>query len=93
MWSLKVTNLTSAQLNKLSHKLPNYSMVNYDLLKDIIQQFDENYPFSMSTWLTGLIRVLGSLLATTSTFIYCYFKHRRTKNMPKTFSLYNIKMT
>ena len=45
MQSLNVTNLTLAQIEKLSHKLPKYSMVNYCLLRKQLQQIDQSYPF------------------------------------------------
>ena len=32
MWSINITNITQDQVEKLSHKLPNYSMVKYDSL-------------------------------------------------------------
>ena len=35
MWLLNVTNLTPALLEKLSHKLQNYSMVSYDMQKKL----------------------------------------------------------
>ena len=53
MHSLNITSLTHAQLKKLSHNLPNLSMVNYDLLKEHIQQIDENYFFSIHVWLSA----------------------------------------
>ena len=42
MQSLNVTQCTPEQLEKLLHKLFNYTVVNYDLLKEHIQQIDEN---------------------------------------------------
>ena len=35
----------------MSNKLPNYVVVNYDSLKEHIQQIDENYPYWVHTWL------------------------------------------
>ena len=72
MQSLNVTCLTLAQ----THKLPNYSMINYDLLKEQIQQIDVNYPFSMPTWLKILITVLGTFMAVIGIAIYCYCKYQ-----------------
>ena len=46
---IKFSQLTLEQLGKLSHKLPNYTMVNYDFLKGHIQQIDENYQYPMPT--------------------------------------------
>ena len=40
MQSLNVAQLLQGQLEKLSHKLPNYTMVNYDLSKQHIHQID-----------------------------------------------------
>ena len=37
-------------------------MINYDLLKEQIQQIDENYPYEIPTWLISLITVLCSFL-------------------------------
>ena len=34
MQSLNVTNLTLKQLDQLTHKLPNYTVVNYDSLRE-----------------------------------------------------------
>ena len=72
MHSLNATNLTLAQHEKLSLKLPNYSKVNYDLLKKQILQSDENYPFSMPNWLTVLITMPGTCTTANSEAIYCY---------------------
>ena len=58
--SLNITQLTSEQLKKMSHKLPNYNMVNS--LKEYIKQIDGNYPYSMPTWLMILITALGTLI-------------------------------
>ena len=44
MQTLNTSELIPAQLKKHSHKLPNSTMVNYDLLKEQIQHIDENYP-------------------------------------------------
>ena len=44
------------------HKLLIYTMVNYDSLREHIQQIDENYPYSMATWHIILITVLGTLI-------------------------------
>ena len=41
---LNATQLTLEQLKKQSHKLSNYTVVNYDSLKEYIQQTDPNYP-------------------------------------------------
>ena len=87
MWFLNVTNLQLAQIEKLSNKFPNYHMVDYDPLKEQIQQIDENYLFSMPTWLIVLITVLGTLLTTLSIATYWYCKYIRTKNKPKAFSV------
>ena len=76
MQSLNAAHLTPAQPKKLSHKLPNYSMVNYDSLKEQIQQIDENYPFAMLTWLKILIMVLSTVMTAGGIAAYCYCKYR-----------------
>ena len=60
--SLNVTKLTPEQLEQLVHKSPNYNIVNYDSLREQIWQIDENYPYSMPTWLISLTTVLGALI-------------------------------
>ena len=47
MQSLNVTKLTQEQLDQLTDKLPNYTMVNYDSLWEHIWLLDENYPYTM----------------------------------------------
>ena len=47
MKSLNVTKLTLEQLEWLTQKLPIYAKVNYDSLKEKIQQIDENYPLCL----------------------------------------------
>ena len=49
--SLNAIQFTLEQLEKLSHKLTNYTMVNY-------ASFDENYAYHMPTWLVILVIVL-----------------------------------
>ena len=45
--SLNIAKLTLKQLVWLKYKLPNYTMVNYDSLREQIQKIAENYPYSM----------------------------------------------
>ena len=71
MHSLNVIHLTLAQFEKSSHKLPNYSMVNYDLLYKQIRQIDENYSFSITSWLIILILVLGTVVIDMGIAAYC----------------------
>ena len=42
MQSLNVTNLTPEQHQQLMPKLPNYTMINYDLLREYTQHINEN---------------------------------------------------
>ena len=60
--SLNVTKLTLEQLGQLAHKLPNYTMVNYDSFREHLQQLDGNYPYSMPTPFLILITILGTLM-------------------------------
>ena len=62
----------------LEHYLCNYTMVNYDSLREQIQQIDEKYPYSMPTWLIILITVLGTLIIGTviTGFLCCKLKHK-----------------
>ena len=76
MQLLNVTPFTLIQLEKLSHRLPNHRMVNYDSLKDQNQEVDENYVFAMSTWVIILITVLGTLMIATGIAAYFHCKYR-----------------
>ena len=60
-------------------------MLNYDLLQDLIQQINENHPFSVPTWIIVFITVFGTLMDTSGIAIYCYCKYRRTKIKPYAF--------
>ena len=73
MQSLNVIQLTTEQFEKVLHKLPNYTMVNCDLLKENIQQIDENNHYSVPTWLMILIIVLGTIIAVIgiATYYHC----------------------
>ena len=52
-------------------------MVNNDSLREQIQQYDENYPYSMPSGLIILITVLGTFIAITviATLLYCQYWH------------------
>ena len=87
MQSLNVTELTPEQLEQLAHKLPKYTMVNYDSLRKEIQIMYENCPYSMLTWLIILMKVLGTLMADVwVTTFYCKYNH--TLNHSKTLSIF-----
>ena len=75
MQSFNVTYATQVQLEKLWNKLPNYSTVNYDSLKQQIQKIDDNYPFTISTWPIMLMTVLGTPMTATCITAYCYCKY------------------
>ena len=75
MQSLNITKLTSEQWEWLSHKLPKYTTVNCDSLRRHIQQIDENYPYSMPTWLIILITALGTLMLSAGITIFLHCKH------------------
>ena len=47
MQSLNVTILTLEQLEPLTHKLANYTMLTYDSLREQIHKINEPYPYSM----------------------------------------------
>ena len=70
MQSLSVTRLTPEKIQWLAHKLPNYAMVINDSLREHIQQINENYSYSMSTWLIFIIEVLGTLIITVGITIF-----------------------
>ena len=77
MQSLNITKLTMKQLECFADRLPNYMMVNYDFLREQIQQIDKNYPYSMPTLLIILIKELGTLIigAGITVFLYCKYTH------------------
>ena len=58
MQSLNMTRLTPYQFEQLAHRLLHYTIANYDSARQHIQQIDENYPYSMPTWLIILITIL-----------------------------------
>ena len=80
MQSLNLTRFTLEQLEQLTHKLPNYVVVNYDLLGKHIRQIDKNYPYTMPIWLLILITVLVTLMiaARVTVFFYCKCKNAPT---------------
>ena len=70
MQSLNVIQLTLEQLEKLSHKLPNWTTVNFEKYEDHIQQIDEIYLYSMPSWLIILTTVLGTVISVIGLVIY-----------------------
>ena len=70
------------------YKLPNYTMVNYASLGEQIQQIDDDYPYSTSTWLIALITVLGTLMTGVTITIPFYRKYKNTPNHSKTSSIF-----
>ena len=86
MQPLNLTHLTPEQLEKLSHKLPNFTMLGYDSFKEHIQLIDAYYPYSMSIWLIILITVLGTLIHTIGSGIYYYRKYKLPLNKSRVFS-------
>ena len=70
MQSLNVTKLTPEQLGWLGKIW---------LFKRNKWHIDENYPYSMPTWLIILITVLGTLIIGAGILIFPYCKH---KNAP-----------
>ena len=88
MQSLNVTKLTPEQLGWLAYKLPNYTMVDYDSLREQIQQIDEKYPYSKPTWLIILMTVLGTRMVGARSTIFFYFKYNNTPNHSKTSSIF-----
>ena len=75
MQSLNATKQTLEQLEQLAHKLLNYTMVNYYSLREQMQHTDENYLYSMPTWLLILITVLGTLMIVAGITIFLYCKY------------------
>ena len=61
MQVLNISKQTLEQLEQLMHKLPNYTMVNYDSFREQVPQIDENYPYCIPTWFMILITLLGTL--------------------------------
>ena len=62
-------------------------MVNYDLVKEQMQQIDENYAFSTPTWLIMPIKVLGIFTATISIAMYCYCMYKGGRTKPRLYSV------
>ena len=89
MQPLNVTKLTPEQFEQPMHKLPNYTMVDYDSLKEQIQKINENYPFSMPAWIP--ITVLSTFLIIIGIVIFLYCKYRCTSNKSKTSSKFLCK--
>ena len=50
MQSLNVIRLTLEHLEQDKHKLPNYTVINGDSLRELIRQIDENYSYNMPIW-------------------------------------------
>ena len=75
--------MQSLHVTKLMHKLPNYTMENYGSFREQIQLIDENYPYSMLTWLIILITVLRILMIGAQTSIFFYCKYKSTPNHSK----------
>ena len=61
------------------HKLPNCTMLNYDLTREQIQQIHDYYTCPMAAWLIILITVLGTLNIITGILIFL----RHTSNQSK----------
>ena len=74
MQPFNVTQLPLEQHEKLLHKLPNYSMVSNDSLKEHIHQIDEDCLYSIPTLLTILTMVLSILIGIIGTVKFCYYK-------------------
>ena len=70
MQRLNIAELIPAQLEKLLHKLSNYTMVKYDSLKEKIQHIDKKLPLFMPIWLIILKTPLGTLIYFTSLVPY-----------------------
>ena len=84
MQHLNVTKLTPKHLGQLIYMLPNCTMVNYDSLREQIQQINEKYPYSMPTSLILLITELGIPMIGTRITIFFYCKYKNTSNCSKT---------
>ena len=75
-----IIDCNSPHISSAWENVTNYSMVNYDLLKEQMQQNDENYPFALSIWLIILIVVVDTLMTATCIAAYWYYKYRKTQN-------------
>ena len=82
MQSLNVAKQTPEQLEWLTHKLPNYTMVNYGPLREQIPHIDENYPFSMPCQLIFAL-MIPEILIIVLGFQFFYIS---STNMPQTIS-------
>ena len=63
-------------------------MVNYNPLREHIQEIDGNYPYSMPTWLIILTTVLGTLMLGARILIFLYCKHKNAPTCSKSSSLF-----
>ena len=88
MQSLNVAKLTPEQLELLAHKLPIYTMVIHDFLREQIQQIDENYPYPMPTGLIILISVLGNYMRGAKLQFSFISKTKNALNHSKTLSIF-----
>ena len=80
MQSLHIIKLISEQLDQLANKLTDYTMVNYEYLREHIRQIDENYPDCMMTWLLILTTELWNLMMGTRISILLYWKQKCTNS-------------
>ena len=79
MYVLNITKLTQKELEKLSHKLPNYTLFNYYSLKTQVQQIHDNYLSEMPILLVIIITVGISLVGYILILGYHYQRCRNTK--------------
>ena len=82
MQFLNVTKPTPEQIKHLTRKLPNYTIINYDSLKEQMQQINENYPYSMLIWFKIFVMMLDTLIAIIGivTFLHCNHQHTPNKS-------------
>ena len=61
-------------------------MVISDSLKEHVQEVEENYLYSMPTWLIILITVIGTFIFVIGLVIYCYCIYKWPSDRPRVFS-------
>ena len=88
MQSLNTTRLTLEQLEQITCKSPNYTMVNYDSIGEYRRQIDENYANTMPIFLMIIITVLGLLMIGARIIAFCYCKHKNIPTCSKTLCIF-----
>ena len=89
MQSLNVTKVTLEHFEWLELKLPNYTMVNYNSLREQIQQINKSCPYSHLAYNFNHSTRNPHNRCGDSSFLYCKYKHN--SNYSKTSSMFSCK--